>query len=186
MRYLLLICSVLLTLPLAAQIVYKTVDEDGNITYTDQPPDDQAEPMELPPISVVKAQPASPSKPKDDDPVKKRNPADTYGDLRMLEPIPDRTYAGTGGTMVFRLQADHKLAAGHKVNYYIDGRLMSSTRSMMQLFSDVVRGEHQARAEIVDAKNKVLVISSSVTFHMQQPSVLNRANRGGSSGRRGN
>ena len=35
--------------------VYKTVDEDGNVVYTDQAPKDGAEPMKLPPLSVVEA-----------------------------------------------------------------------------------------------------------------------------------
>ena len=32
--------------PLAAQ-VYKIVDKDGNVTYTDKPPEDDAKPMDL-------------------------------------------------------------------------------------------------------------------------------------------
>ena len=40
--------------PLMAQ-VYKVVDEDGNVTYTDQAPGDGSKPVELAPISVIEA-----------------------------------------------------------------------------------------------------------------------------------
>ena len=43
-------------LPLAAFTqgqIYKIVDEDGNVTFTDQRPATGAEPMDLPPLSVI-------------------------------------------------------------------------------------------------------------------------------------
>ena len=40
--------------PLSAQ-VYKVVDEEGNISYTDQAPADGSGPIELRPISVIEA-----------------------------------------------------------------------------------------------------------------------------------
>ena len=176
MRYFILFFSFFLTLPVAAQDVYKTVDEDGNTIYTDQPPDDQARPMDLPAISVVDANRASAGSrdaaPNGSEP----DPADAYGELEVLEPAPDQTYSGTGGTFVVRLQAAQGLSQGHKINYYINGLAAASTSAMVQLFSEVVRGEHQVRAEIVDAAGNLLVSSSSVTFHMQQQSALNPNN----------
>ena len=35
--------------------VYKTVDENGNVVYTDQPPEDGSEPIKLKPLSVIEA-----------------------------------------------------------------------------------------------------------------------------------
>ncbi len=48
----------MLAAPLAAQSsgeIYKVVDEDGNVTFTDQRPSAQAEPMDLPPLSVIES-----------------------------------------------------------------------------------------------------------------------------------
>lgn len=39
--------------PLLAQEIYRIVDEHGNVTYTDQKPDDHAQPMELPELNVL-------------------------------------------------------------------------------------------------------------------------------------
>jgi len=35
--------------------VYKIVDKDGNVSFTDRPPGDGSRPMELPPLSIVEA-----------------------------------------------------------------------------------------------------------------------------------
>ena len=51
-----LTCCMMLAAPLAAQStgeIYKVVDEDGNVTFTDQRPSAQAQPMDLPPLSVI-------------------------------------------------------------------------------------------------------------------------------------
>ena len=47
-----------LALPLAVAAegeIYKVVDEDGNVTFTDQRPSDTAQPMDLPPLSVIES-----------------------------------------------------------------------------------------------------------------------------------
>ena len=58
----------------------------------------------------------------------------------------------------------------------MDGAKAGSTASMMQLFADVPRGEHQVRAEIIDENGSVLASSDSVTFHMKQQSQMNPNN----------
>lgn len=175
MRYFVLFCSLFLSGQLAAQAVYKTVDEDGNITYTDQPPAADATPMKMPKISVMQTDPLPlPSAPVRSD--SKSSGANPYGTLSILEPTADQTFWGTGGTVVVRLRAGQALATGHQVNYFMDGTKAGTTASLMQLFADVVRGSHQVRAEIVDEEGAVLTSSDSITFHMKQQSALNPNN----------
>ena len=57
MRFITILAALSLALaasPLMAQ-VYKVVDKDGNVTFTDQPPGDGSKPIELAPISVIEA-----------------------------------------------------------------------------------------------------------------------------------
>jgi hypothetical protein len=176
MRYSVFFCSLLLSFQLAAQAVYKTVDEDGNVTYTDQPPEDDAKPMEMPKISVVKTEAPAPKTPRSTLSNDTGTSANPYGSLTVLEPAVDQTYWGTGGTVVVRLRAGQGLVDGHQVNYYMDGIKAGSTASMMQLFADVPRGEHQVRAEIINGEGAVLASSESVTFHMKQQSQMNPNN----------
>ena len=175
MRYLVLFCSLLLSCQLAAQAVYKTVDKDGNVTYTDQPPADDAQPMEMPKISVMQTDPL-PVQPSASKPAGDSNADNPYGSLTILEPTAEQTFWGTGGTVVVRLNTGRPLVEGHKVNYFMDGTKAGSTASLMQLFADVVRGSHQVRAEIIDENGAVLTSSDGVTFHMKQQSAQNPNN----------
>ena len=60
-----LVITLAMTFACASQAlaeVYKTVDKDGNVIYTDQPPDPQSKPMDLPGLSVIAPQlPANPT-----------------------------------------------------------------------------------------------------------------------------
>ena len=56
-RFITILVALLLAVtvsPLMAQ-VYKVVDKDGNVTFTDQPPTDGSKPIKLAPISVIEA-----------------------------------------------------------------------------------------------------------------------------------
>ena len=43
--------------------IYKVVDKDGNVTFTDQRPGAEAEPMDLPPLSVIETDIQAPETP---------------------------------------------------------------------------------------------------------------------------
>ena len=99
--------------PLMAQ-VYKTVDKDGNVTYTDQPPPDGSKPSKLAPISVIEA----PTYEKAPDPAK----ADGEGEeipLRDLRKIY-RDFLKAGGVF------DDDL-----IDAYIDLKMEEVTRFRM-------------------------------------------------------
>jgi len=54
LNILLAVCALMLPVaPTFAQPIYRVVDENGNVTYTDQKPSDDAVPMVLPEISVI-------------------------------------------------------------------------------------------------------------------------------------
>ncbi len=61
-----LVTLVFFLLPLAAFSqgeIYKVVDKDGNVTFTDQRPGAGAEPMDLPPLSVIETDVQVPATP---------------------------------------------------------------------------------------------------------------------------
>ena len=79
----------MISCPVNAQ-VYKVVDEDGNVTYTDQAPGDGSQPIELRPISVIEAPTyVKPEKPAEEDvenPGRNQTPETGWNDRdRLLE-----------------------------------------------------------------------------------------------------
>ncbi len=83
--------------------IWKVVDEDGNVTYTDQPPKDGAAPMDLPELSVIKTDIQEQVKPVDEEGVKAPTSSELrklYGDFQITRPLPEETFWGTANTVV--------------------------------------------------------------------------------------
>ncbi|MEM9532255.1 MAG: DUF4124 domain-containing protein [Pseudomonadota bacterium] len=171
-----LTCAPLLALfvtSAAAQEIYKTVDKDGNVIYTDQPPSADAKPMDLPPITVADPYDAPPrTRP----PVMEAGgPEVFYADLRLVAPEPEQHFWGTGGTFTARVETSQPLQAGHQVRFYLDGNLTGSTNSFAMDFNGIDRGQHSVRAEVVDVNGEVMASTEPVIFFMRQQSVLRRS-----------
>lgn len=168
-----------LALPASGQAIYKSVDEDGNVVYTDQPPTPDAQPIELPPLTVADPFEVPPPL------VGELEPGDEivpYAGVAMVSPEPEQHFWGTGGTLRAQLEAPHELRAGDSVNFYLDGALAGTVRGYGFDLSEVHRGEHSVFAEIVGEGGRVLARTEPVVFYMHQQSVLNPnnpRNRGG-------
>jgi PAS domain-containing protein len=78
--------------PLAAQEIYRVVDEHGNVTYTDQKPDDDADPVNLPEINVLG---------EDDDPLPVDEP-----ETEVAEPLRFTITSPTEGEVFSELAGD--------------------------------------------------------------------------------
>ncbi|MDJ0655250.1 MAG: DUF4124 domain-containing protein [Xanthomonadales bacterium] len=175
MRALALILMLMMAIPGLAQKIYKTVDEDGNVVYTDEPPTPDAEPMDLPPITVADpftAQPTTAAPGDADEAV-----VAPYPNLAMVSPASEEHFWGTGGTFRAQLAADSGLRPGDSVRFYLDGELAGIVQDLWMEFTSVDRGEHKVRAEIVDGSGQVVATTPEVTFFMRQHSIQHRNSR---------
>lgn len=170
-----------------AQEIYKTYDEDGNVVYTDQRPSDDALPMDLAPITVVEGfEPNKPEvSPPDQQPTNTPSTSGTtsgsadvvaYDEFVILTPSPDENFWGTGGTLNARTQSGQTLRRGDTVRYYIDGELRLEVAAFSASLTDIVRGEHQLKVEIVNSQGQIMASAGPVSFHMKQQSVLGTNN----------
>jgi hypothetical protein len=152
--------------------VYKTVDEQGNVVYTDEPVGN-GEPIKLPPLSTVPppkymASPAS-GKPSED----AGGEAAGYEGLAIVAPIQDETLRDNTGNVVVRvsIKPDLNKPAGHRLQYFLDGQKHGELSAADQaIFPNVDRGAHTAEVAIVDAMGKELKRSASVRFHLHRQS----------------
>lgn len=153
--------------------VYKVVDSEGNVTYTDEPPASGGELVDLPGLSIVdtpetvRRDPAPQNEGVDE--------AEQLNDLRrrytgfeISRPEHDETLWGTGNSMVVGLNSPRPLAAGMQYVYYVDGvEVARGVASTLQL-SEVDRGSHRLQAEIQDGNERVIARSEEITVHMKQ------------------
>ena len=168
--------------PLMAQ-VYKIVDKDGNVTYTDQAPADGSPPIELRPISVIEA------------PIYATAPAATqedsvsadgkemsltylrknYQDFAIVSPQQEESVWRPEGPIPVAWNTQYALQDGMQVTLFLDGKKHSSTTQQMVAMTGLERGEHVLTAELRDVKNRVIAKAEPVTFFVRQPGLYDRA-----------
>jgi hypothetical protein len=166
--------------------IWKVVDEDGNVTYTDQPPKDGSKPMDLPELSIIETDVESLQTPADEEGVKEPTTGDlrkSYRDFQITRPLSEETFWGTANTVVVTWGSGTPFTPDLNVRVFIDGKArVTPATGSVSLALD--RGEHKVIAELRDASNRRIVRTESVTFYIKQNSVnFNRARpgpRGGS------
>ncbi len=157
--------------------IYKIVDKDGNVTYTDQAPADGSEPMDLPELSVVttdyeEAPPPSTELEPDraEEPLTPADLRKLYRDFRITRPTPEETFWGTENSVVVTWDVSEPLQAGMSVRFMVDGAAQtSSTENMLGLTLD--RGAHTVSAVLMTEDGRSVVTTDTVTFYIQQQSV---------------
>lgn len=160
----------------AGQKIYKHVDTEGNVSYSDEPMSEDAVAMDLPPLSVVEtrrpevAPRSEAGAPTDADSEAETNP---YTDVRIVQPSPEENLHGTGNQVGVGVRVIPALQQGHSLRYLLDGAVVAETSSQRVRLTEVFRGQHSVAAQIVDAQGKVVTSTSPVVFYMMQPSILN-------------
>lgn len=172
------IVLVLLLLPLTAvaaedgKKIYRSVDEDGNVTYSDRPPSDDAEPVELDPLTTVPA--AATDRRRDEDGEDEEPAHPGYQGLEIVYPTADEAIRHNGGQVPFRLELRPEgveLDEQHRVEILLDGSVRGSDNALTITVGPVDRGPHEVSARVVDAGGNVLAQSQSVNFFLLRHSV---------------
>ena len=160
---------------LAAQ-VYKTVDKDGNVTYTDQPPADGSKPIKLAPISVIEAPtyekaPESARKGAEGEEIPLRDLRRLYRDFAIISPQSEESVWHPDGPIAVAWSAGNPLQTGMQVTVYLNGNKQATTTEQIIPVDGLDRGEHTVTAELKDAKNRRIATAEPVTFFIQRPNI---------------
>ena len=167
-----LILSLLSGSALAAD-VYRWVDEDGKVHYSDS---DSARPgaerIELRDPNVYSA-PKNQPKFKSEAAAEPGADEVIYQRFSITAPEPDSAFWDNQGNFMLRLALEPGLdtAAGHRIRVYLDGEPQGTTRNLQWRFTGVNRGTHSVSAEVIDASGESVIRSESVSFHLHQQSV---------------
>jgi hypothetical protein len=151
--------------------VYKSVDENGEVIFSDQPTPN-AQRMKLPELPTYKALPVPglSSSPKTA-PV-----ASPYDSLKIVAPENDATIRDNQGVVRVEVALEPPLMSkqGHKIQFYLNGEPHGIPVGTMSIsFSNLDRGTYTLSTSVVDASGAVLMTSDPVVFHLHRESVLN-------------
>ncbi len=156
----------------ASAAVYKTVDEQGNVVYTDEPVGN-GEPVKLPPLSTVPP-PKYQSSPLSTEASDAATDTAVYEELAIAAPAQDETVRDNTGNVTVRVSIRPKLdkASGHRLQYFLDGQKHGEPSVAGQmLFPNIDRGAHTVVVAVVDANGKELKRSSDVRFYLHRQSI---------------
>ena len=149
--------------------IYKIVNPDGTVTYSDQPQSGAEEvqvqelqtyeaPTDLPTLTAEGATPAYPE----------------YEVFEVSKPAHDETLRDNGGYVAIQITLKPGLFRDHTVAIYMDGEdLGGSGRGTSITLQNVDRGSHTVHAVIRDQDGKEIERTQGVTFHLHRTSVLN-------------
>jgi len=181
--FVLLTSAAMIYTGIAGAQFYKSVDEQGNIVYSDTPTPG-AEQLKPPPISTLESKPV----PKEsvteaqksdeagtEEPTKK--PPTKYSKFSIVTPNNNDTIWDNSGAVPVSLLLEPPLDTenGHSVWVYVDGKAMvRKSQSLVQPLSGIDRGAHKIRAEIRDENRKTLKRTQNVTVHLKRASTIPR------------
>lgn len=153
--------------------IYKTVDENGNVVFTDQP-QKGAEEIKLKPLPVVPSIPVN-------------NTANTTSTTNNSLPTNDFQYRqidivfpdadedslirSNNGKFTVIANLSPRLISTHRLQLLIDGNLQGSPRaSNVFSLNNINRGEHQVQIEVLDASGAVIQRSPTKQVSIQRTS----------------
>jgi hypothetical protein len=183
-----LIALVFFLLPLAAFSqgeIYKVVDKDGNVTFTDQRPTGGAEPMDLPPLSVIETDvqvPQTSAAPVDQEPKPptSKELRKQFRDFAITQPQQEQTFWGTANTVFVSWGSSQAPTPEMDVMLFVDGKGQKAPASG-GVGLTLERGEHQVYAQLRDERGRRIVTTKTITFFVKQHSQnFNRRRNGGS------
>jgi len=172
MRPLLLILFISLSLSaVAAPKVYKKVNPDGSVEYSDVPQDETAEPIKLKPLQSITLPPlpATSSQPA---PVEKEKPF-KYKSIRIISPQDDEPIRSNNGDFTANAELTPGLQSDleHHLQWFMDGKALPGANSLTLNLKNVDRGTHQLQLRVIDFDNRTVIETPSISFHILRVSL---------------
>ena len=156
---------------LFASEVYRIVDAEGQVTFTDSPASNtKAETVNLPRTNIATA-PQPRTMEGEGEATGEEVP---YTSARISQPLNNATIPPGQTTVAVTLSLKPALQEGHLAQLYIDGRAQGpATASTTFSVSNLNRGEHKVYVEILGGDKKRKAKAKAVTFHVKQHSTNN-------------
>lgn len=178
----LLLFSMAVVADIATAQVYKVVDENGNVTYTDQQPKDGSEPIKLAPISVIETpdykQTAKKSTKKTDKKeMSVRELRRRYADFAIVSPRQEESIWYSEAALSVAWNTSKSLQRGMQVSILVDGKQHSKTTRRRVELPKLDRGEHKIEAQLTDKNNRTIATAEPVIFFIKRPNVFSNPSR---------
>jgi hypothetical protein len=173
MRSILILAGLAISLAAASQDIYRWVDKNGVVHFSDQPGADNAvliktvEPNTMDAEESSSAVAASTGGNEDEPQEPEVAP---YDSLSIVSPTPDQVFFGGDAVVTATAELGGTLRPDHSVVFFLNGNRHEATGLSME-FSDLARGSYFLRASILDQAGRPVISSQQTGFHVRQPSI---------------
>lgn len=147
--------------------VYKQVNPDGSVTFTDVPKNKDAEPVPIQPMSTFKATTA-PSISSSSQ--KKKSSTTKYTDVSITSPANESTIRDNSGSLTVSASVTPSLKPGHKMVLLDNGSVKGESTAGSFNLSNVDRGEHNLSVQVQNKAGKTIISSKPVTVYLHRQS----------------
>lgn len=146
-----------------AQPIYRVIDENGNVTYTDQKPSDDAEPIDLPDLDIV-----GQNAPEVDRLITAGVPATPIEpfQMRIAEPAEGSVIANQDGHIDIRLESNLDIPPAAQLVVYLNDQPQPPIRTLEVTLTDLSPGDYRVRAELQTASGRRLATTASVAVRL--------------------
>jgi len=164
--------ALICTPPAYAAKIYKTVDEKGNVIFSDVP-DDDAQELDIEPVPTIKM---NLPKPKVQKQTLQRKPEHTfrYESVSIISPKNEETLTNTSGQAIIIATSKPALRPGDKFILSVNGEKNAAQSSPVFNLSGLVRGSHTAVIQIINRTQQTIATSSPTNFFIKQHSQLHK------------
>jgi hypothetical protein len=168
MKYLILLLA-MVTATVQAE-VYKSINADGEVVYSDTP-SKGSERVKLPALPSYEPPPATPGS-------GSRQAAqdnDLYESFSFIKPVNDATVRNNLGIVMIEARLTPALLTKlkHRIQFYLDGEPYGPTIDRTAVtMSNLDRGEHVLSASVMDTDGTVLISTGDTVVHVKRQSKL--------------
>lgn len=157
----------------SATDIYKHVDADGNVTFSDQPPaaGETAEKVQLRELNTTPPT-AAPAPALTDTADTSKATEQTQYTIRIASPTDETTIAMGPGNVTVTAQATPPLGRLELLQLYMDGEAFGDPqRGTTWALEGLMRGPHDVAVERLDRRGNSLARSEGVRIYVLRPSV---------------
>lgn len=173
MRSILILAGLAVSLAASSQEIYRWVDKNGVVHFSDQPGAPNAELITVlePNVSDAQgdeAEPASAAVASRSEPPEPDVPP--YDSLAIVSPTPDQVFFGADAVVSATAELGGTLRPDHSVVFFLNGNRHEAS-GLSAEFTNLARGSYFLRASILDQAGRPVISSQQISFHVRQPSI---------------
>ncbi|WLQ12229.1 DUF4124 domain-containing protein [Hahella aquimaris] len=155
---------------LACAEIYRWVDAQGNVEYSDQEREG-AEKVEVGPTATITMPKMTDIPPRSNDEPEPA-PSSYYATLNITFPTNDSAFHSGNGDLTVLFTSDPTLYPNHSYRVSLDGSPVGTTKDNFLELKGVNRGTHSVSLDVID-NSGVVQSAAPVQFTIHRPSIKN-------------